>query len=288
MVKQNGQVVLILLLLVAVGLGVGISIIQRSISDISTSTKVEQSSRAFSAAEAGIEKALHGDSSGVSANALGNQSSATVVDSGLLPAVNQPFESPQLAKEEIAEVWLADPNSLTEYYNPPTLDLDIYWGDPTDAGSSQPAIDVNVISYSAGNYLSQKFFFDPNATTHGNGFQSPTNTSPYFFNCSSSLPAITTSVGSNRRFYCKATLPSLARTMILVRARLLYNNSSRALAVVPKGGCGSACSIPPQQRIITSTGVSGETQRVVQVVKTDKIVPFYFDYAIFSMGEITK
>ena len=63
--KEKGQIILILLLVMTVALGVGLTIVQRSLTDISTSTKVEQSSRAFSAAEAGIEKALQGDISSV-------------------------------------------------------------------------------------------------------------------------------------------------------------------------------------------------------------------------------
>src|SRR3989339_1641784 len=74
--RQAGQVILILILVMAVALAIGISVIQRSLSDISTSSKVEQSSRAFSAAEAGIEKALRGDATAVSFPE--NNSSATV------------------------------------------------------------------------------------------------------------------------------------------------------------------------------------------------------------------
>ena len=42
-------IILILVLVMTVALAIGISVIQRSLSDISTATKVEQSSRAFSA-----------------------------------------------------------------------------------------------------------------------------------------------------------------------------------------------------------------------------------------------
>jgi len=57
---QQGQIVLILVLLSVVGLTIGLSLIGRTITDIRISHQVEESSRAFSAAEAGIETALRG------------------------------------------------------------------------------------------------------------------------------------------------------------------------------------------------------------------------------------
>src|SRR3989344_8166868 len=124
--RQAGQVILILILVMTVALAIGISVIQRSLSDISTSSKVEQSSRAFSAAEAGIEKALRGDSSGV--NFVDTASSAQVEDSGLRPRARENFEHPPIGKEQVAQVWLADPNNLDEYYKQTALE--IAWGAP--------------------------------------------------------------------------------------------------------------------------------------------------------------
>ncbi len=75
---------------------------------------------------------------------------------------------------------------------------------------------------------------------------------------------------------------------ILIRARMLYNASSQPFAVQAIGTCGQDCSLPPQSRSITSTGVSGEAARKVQVIQTYKVVPPYFDYAAFAAGTISK
>jgi len=56
--NQKGQAVLIVLLSLSVVLIVVMFVVSRSITDISLSTKEENSLRAFSAAEAGIERAL--------------------------------------------------------------------------------------------------------------------------------------------------------------------------------------------------------------------------------------
>ena len=56
--NKKGQILLALILVMTVALAIGLSVIQKSLVDVSTSTKVEQSSMAFSAAEAGIERSL--------------------------------------------------------------------------------------------------------------------------------------------------------------------------------------------------------------------------------------
>lgn len=56
--KNRGQMILVILLVMAVGLTIGLSVASRSITDVNFSTKIEDSSRAFSAAESGIEEAL--------------------------------------------------------------------------------------------------------------------------------------------------------------------------------------------------------------------------------------
>src|SRR4051794_3885316 len=58
MKKQSGQVVIILLLIMLVGLIVAITITQRSVNDLAVSSQTESATRAFSAAEAGLEKAI--------------------------------------------------------------------------------------------------------------------------------------------------------------------------------------------------------------------------------------
>jgi len=56
--RQVGQVLLIVVLALAVGTTVALSLIGRTTIDVSINTQLEESSRAFSAAEAGIEEAL--------------------------------------------------------------------------------------------------------------------------------------------------------------------------------------------------------------------------------------
>lgn len=281
--NQSGQVILILLLVMTVALGIGLSIIQRSLTDISTSTKIEQSSRAFSAAEAGIEKALQDNTTGVNFSDAGSQ--ASIYPPVELPEPGQALEYPPIGKEEIAHFWLANLNSAL---NPPEAfftgsSLDIYWGTP-NLPNDRAAIEINLIvcntCATTPSYQVIKYYFDPDTSRRTeNGFSAPTS-------CSDSLPSISTSMGQLRQFYCRTTLsglPVLPSRLMILRTRLLYTSVTQPIAVLPVGG-----SLPKQAKIYTAVGTSGSAQRTVQLFRLDKVVPFYFDYAIFSAGPIEK
>ncbi len=56
--KERGQILILVLLVVVVSLAVGLSVASRNISNLKTSTQAEQSQRAFTAAEGGVEDVL--------------------------------------------------------------------------------------------------------------------------------------------------------------------------------------------------------------------------------------
>lgn len=56
--KMSGQILVVLLLIMIVGLTVGLYLLGRTTTDISLTTKITDSSRAFNAAEAGVEEAI--------------------------------------------------------------------------------------------------------------------------------------------------------------------------------------------------------------------------------------
>ncbi|MBI2040334.1 pilus assembly PilX N-terminal domain-containing protein [Candidatus Microgenomates bacterium] len=302
MSKESGQIILTIILVMAVVLAVGLSIIQKSLIDVSTSTKVEQSSRAFSAAEAGIEKALKGtEVCGTDCIQFSdNSSKADVLDSGLKPDIpspgirQDPLESDPLAKEEITQVWLADYTSVSNppalFYNPPSPDpgrkLEVYWG---NSSTDKAALELTMVYYNGSQFSWRKWYLDQISRTPANGF------------CQVATCGGGYTVGSNT-YQCKkvlgdSTCPNintyvnddpLPSNLMAVRARLLYNSSSQPFAVWAVGTCGSGCSLPRQKKEIISIGTSGDTQRKVKVSQILDVVPFYFDYAIFSAGEIKK
>ena len=284
--KEKGQIILILILVMSVALAIGLSVVQRSLVDISTASKVEQSSRAFSAAEAGIEKALQENTTNIhSAQDFTSDNSSRIegiYDSGLIPAIpaegtqQDAIEKPTVDKEGIVQVWLADFNLAT---NPPDTvykqnTLEVYW--VTDQ-NDKPAIELTVVYWNGTEYTSTntKKYIDPEGNRRTeNGFEVPYDCNGY-------------PIGTNT-YQCKKTLTGLPDNLILLRARLLYNTASQSIAFQATGTCGHDCSFPPQDRKIISTGVAGETQRRIQIYQENKVVPPFFDYAVFSAGEVTK
>lgn len=296
MKNQSGQVILILILVMTVGLGIGLSMVQKSLVDVSTASKVEQSSRAFSAAEAGVEKALRGDTSKSFASTT---SQITELSATLIPAIadsgvrQDPLYLAPLYKEDMAQVWLADYTSIS---NPPPVgyaqdSLNVYWGDSV---TDKAAIVLTLVYYDGTVYKSKKWYLDPDSSRSGpagNGFKNVTCTGSYDlagYRCrvrlgDASLDPYYASPG-----YGPLPVTGLNR-LIAIRVRLLYNSTPQPVAFwATSATCGLLCSLPSQSKLITSTGVSGETQRRISLFQLFKIVPPYFDYAIFSAGEIKK
>jgi len=102
---QQGQAVLIVLLVAALALGFGLSIISRSTTDVKISEQEDQASRAFNAAEAGIENALGSLSSLV----IGDDYNLTVDDVRVTYSVNgEDFLEGIYQENETATVVLGD------------------------------------------------------------------------------------------------------------------------------------------------------------------------------------
>lgn len=285
--KESGQIIIVLLLMMLVGLSIGLVVTQRSVTDVATSTQSEQSQRAFSAAEAGIEKALSQNSA--SDLSLGNESSAQVTSPGLVPAAavgggnGQALEYPPIDKTKTAHFWLADSSSTppSASYIQPTFE--VYFGEP--GTTDKPAIEVNVIALTATGYKSFRYFYDSDGTRTGsNKFDAA--------NCSPTKTLTNTANIYNRSqtdFYCKVTVPPATSTTpysgtpMIARVRLLYSNGKHRIALQPIGG-----SLPPQAEIYTSVGKAGQSQKTLRVFRMKNVVPFLFDFALFSAGEITK
>ena len=280
---ETGQVILVLILVMTVALAIGLSVVQKSLVDVSTSSRIEQSSRAFSAAEAAIEKTLQTGTADPDPLVLQNLSEATITDSGLLPktaalgTTQAPLEvappGAPLSKDEVAQVHLADLNSSS---TPPANfytqnSLDVYWG---NSSTDRAAITLTLVYWNSTSsaFQSRKWYLDHSTSRNPpNGFES--------------VPCNETTLAG---YQCYKKLDSLPANLMLLRARLLYNIASQPFAVQAVGTCGLACSLPPQIRILTSTGVSGPTQRRIQLMQQLKVIPSFFDYAIFSAGDISK
>lgn len=288
-INQKGQMIIILLLVMLVSLSIGVAITQRATSNLATSTQSEQSSQAFSAAEAGIETALNNPLSSQIVN-LGNNSKAQVATLGKLPTPGDPIaiEYPPVGKEVVTQFSFEDPSYP---YQKPSFEV---WFGNCDVSppcfnltdNIAPAVEVNVISYdeSIHDYKSSKYYFD---------FASSRALKNNFNNCVDYVVSTDTILKRGSPFACRVVVPpasgckapcgAFISPASLVRVRLLYANQNQKIALVPINGF-----FPPQVEIFNSTGTAGQSQATVQVFRSKDLVPPWFDFAVFSLNSIKK
>jgi len=288
--QQSGQVIIILLLLTLVALSVGLAFTQRSITDLTTATQAEQASRSFSAAEAGLQKALT-DSTPVEGLLvpLNNNSSALVDSSAFLPYPNShmAIEYPKIGRETTAQFWLVDPAQPpppVNYYDKSRIAL--YYGNSgtTDA----PAVEVKIIYLYNGVFSTYTKYYDSVASRASSSGFSPT------LGCNSVVMGNGT-LGTNRKFFCREEIgPILTKSggvcispaciLVMARIRLLYINENHSLALEPMDGA----NFPPQVQIYNALGTSGQSQKQLQAFRVRDVVLPWFDFALFSINEIRK
>lgn len=291
--KTSGQALLMVLLSIGVIITIALSVASRSISDISVTTQDEESLRAFSAAEAGVEDSLKQTtatlpSSGTTSKAVSstqtyNASFATFPEnptSYLYPA--------ELSSGDVATIWLAThspTNTLTcggsdICYTANTLDL--CWGKLEGTASTQPALAVAILYEDSGILKYAYTAFDPN-TSRGNHFQTGVATDTSAGTCT--VGSGGTRVANRVTLAINSLVPQSSINNKLLKSifiMTLYNTNPTIL------GVNTTQALPVQGRRIDSSGVSGGSTRKVQVYSLFPEVPSIFHSAIFSPPGVTK
>lgn len=288
---QSGQALLIILLVLAVALTVVLSVISRSVTDIAITTKEEEASRAFSAAEAGVEEALIGGAlSGTFGTVPGEASFQVSVSD--LAAGGTSFPSPQkVGAGDAIPLWFvshADDGSLTcaDGMCFTGSSMKVCWAEPgtSSSDSTTPALEV-VVLYTAtpGNYSTTQIAraaFDPNVTRRStNQFSAPdaggctVSDNDYTF-------------GKNINFAdlgIPSSVYNSAGGLQTARLRLLYNTDKFQPVGVNVGN-----PLPAQGTRIESIGTAGQSTRKIEVFQLYSDLPPIFDFALFTIGGLTK
>lgn len=273
--KESGQVVLMLVLITIVGLTIGLSLISRTVTDIRISSQLEQSGRAFSAAEAGVENALKGATVG------GPVATIALPDATASYSVTQVGNSsatlsfPVTSPGSLQTVWLIDHNTdgitLNEasgYSYPASSSFDICWG---TAPNLTPAMVVSLFYKTAGGtYKVARGAYDANAASRGNNFTSVDSAGSY--------------CNSNFRFK-KTITPTTdfavaaADKLLFLRVRPVYENT--IFAVKPSVSNPDVL-LPVQSKIITSVGQTNTgVVRKIQVIQGYNVLPEIADFGLF-------
>lgn len=291
--SASGQILVLVLLVVLVALTIGLSIASRTLSTLRNTAELDQSNRAFSAAEAGIERTLallkadpnlDCEVTDCTGNISGIDAKVTVADAG---GTTDAFGLSTLEKDDVLQVNL-------DTYSGSSLDL--YWGNQGDnAGSTCPNASAVVVSVVYKNtatnaYGLGKGAYDAclDAARSGNNFERPSATFEV-----DPLNVLDLQGGETRGNYGYKVSLNLApggpyvgagSLPVMARVRLMYVGD-KPIAFDPNGNL-----LPVQGQQIVSTAVVGGKQRTVKVLKTTSSLPAIFDYALFngSTSPLTK
>ena len=256
---QRGQIALVVLLVMIVMLTLGISVAQRGLFDVRLSQQEEETSRAFQAAETGVEKALRtlsGESGSLGSDTTYN---ATVAEGGLSGFVTE--TSVQVGEALAVDVTGATGLSAVRVY---FIDLA-----KEDCNASPPAVEVAVVRQSGPNTIVERSVFDVDSTrASGNGFDVVTKGSFSFEGTT----------------FCARANVGMPGGALEVRVRPVYARST--LGIDPRP---NSATLGTQFRLIRSEGRTGSgVTRAVEVQRTNPQVPTIFDYVLFSGGAIQK
>jgi Tfp pilus assembly protein PilX len=277
--KSKGQIVLIILLVLTIATTIALSLISRSTTDTLITSQTEESLRAFSAAEAGIEEALKTQSgtagpTGI-VGAAGVSYNVSVQSIGVSSGL---FTFPQMIlRGETQTLWLVSHNSDGTLNETPTYtasSIGICWSD----SSPKSALAVGILYKKAsGEYRIVKITYDPDAV------RAVTNN----FN-SSYIPG-GCGGGTGTLYKETITFNSLpdpinpaSDTIIALRIRPVYNNTNIVIDT-------DAAVLPQQGNRIESTGTTlAGTNRKILVYQQFRSPSTLFDAALYSQGALIQ
>jgi len=283
---QRGQVLLIVVLVMVVSLTVGLSVATRTITNLRLSTEEEQSQRALSAAEAGIERALQsGSTEGtvVQDQELSNDANISKVTVDQIVEAEFLINSGnKVTKNDGVDIWLSTYSSDSDqnYANPWTGELEVFWGSSSDSclansSNTMAALEVVVLSGTKNNPTAKHFPVDPCTQRRANY----NNFCPNSGN--SECPSYSSAGGSvsGKQFAYSFTIPVTSGLI----ARIVPLYAGTAIGVKGRDGSGAGKTLPPQGTVIESIGTSGTTQRKITLYRGYPKVPTeFFPFMIFS------
>lgn len=302
---EKGQSLLIVVLVMVVALTIGLSVASRSITNLRIASEEQNSQAAFSAAEAGIEKALRVSQTGnvitdqpIDTNVTIKKTVVTPVGGGKEFLLNN---GNPVAEDDGADVWLIDHNTdgtLNFSSGWQALNGDkkitIYWGATSDtcsnSASTNTAAAVEVIIMSGTQVLpvTSRYTADPCDSSPNrkflNNFGAIDGREGFLIG------------GSDKKFAyrmtldIKSVLSGKPNKGILVRVIPLYASTRIAVRGCSWNAAAASCDqFPLQGKQIDSTGNAGDSRNTQPTVRRityyqgyPKLPSEFFQYVLFS------
>lgn len=262
---RKGQITILVLLLGLMGLTVALSSASRSLSDLKQVSYVDFGTKAFAAAEAGLQYGLN------QASIPGGVLSGTVpglgmtVDYQVDTSTGNVIVIPLVIVDNVTQLDLSTINAANTKF------LDIFW-----QGTGQ----IEAIVLDKDNLI-RRFAFNGNGTSE-HGFSPGISTSD-ISNCPSSCLA-----GYSGYTSCTGISVDFQSNDKLLRIKAL-TNSTPVLVCALTAGKSQVNNIPVPIVTVTATATTANnTVKKVQAVKTPPTMPAIFDYVLFSNSSISK
>jgi Tfp pilus assembly protein PilX len=280
---KNGQALIVVLLLLSVLITVGLSVASRSVTEVSLTTTEEESSRALSAAEAGVEAVINKSVTSVSGpTPVGGTNQTYQVGTTSTTGAGSTVTFPDLLRSGDSVTLALQGASALENSNMMTQTIHICWGDPEITTTSSPALEAILYYQTGSTYYSARKIWDtslvnfPDAAVPlaGNYVNNGTINCPTDRNYQKFAALIpTTTLGLQN-----TDIP------LFLRLKLITNSGDSHYVAVGKASALSP--FPAQGQSTPVTGQSGQTTRKVQVFERTPRSLSIFDFALLAGGSI--
>ena len=299
--NASGQALLLVLLLMAVVLTVVLSFVSRSVTDVAVTSREEEALRAFSAAQAGVERALIVGN--VGETQIGDAKFSAEVSSGASGEPELPYHLP-LVSGESGTIWFvshdADGNIAPCDPSDPERQcftgssMDFCWGvtGTPDNDDDTPAVEVSI-------------FYDPDPTnlTYSDVEIKRATFDPYDFRIvdplngnafapdSATACPISPDLAQYQFYTGSITTPADCAVgeegcLLFANVKTIYNESAQPFGIKVSGD--DPGGLPAQGVTIESSGSAGEANRKIEVFQSYGQPPDIFNAAVFSIGDLTQ
>lgn len=304
-VKNNsGQALLIVLLAMATITTVVLSIVSRSVSEVEITNREEDSLRAFTAAEAGIEETIADTAVGTTVN----EDIQTPVISGGSEVTLSSYEAEvtgfpengdeyaypfEMLSSDSATVWFktkqgnmilpCDPTSSPCYEK---NTIKICWADRgTEINDSTPAIEVTFYYERTSGQESHiaTTAYDPNSDRRSSNNFDPPDAPDGVCSISGTDYEYQKLIDYQEIFPPSSPGAPLPGNVTMMKVRFLYNDVPHSFGV-----SGAGTNLPSQGKKVSSQGVSGNSARRIEAFVLNASSPSIFDSSIYSGSSIVK
>ena len=293
--KKSGQILILVLLVVVVSLAIGLSVASQNLTNLKISTQTEQSQRAYTLAENGVESILGQLGSDATTQSIVNAGSAgspftgPADSSGNSSSVNVVAKSAYERYIPLGEVGL-----IALYWQSGNDTYNISWNRSDNQVSEAASLEVTLVYQDSTNAYKQIRWYLLGPTPHHTG--EPASSGVDFANSgtgnnsmvqgSSTCNPVNINLLRNQAINASSGVFPNIVTRKFLRIRPLYTG-----ATVNASGCTApATNLPTQEYDITSTATigSGVTRKLLVQKSALPQLPAIFDYALYSETNINK